>query len=218
MYRPDRSSRNIFRELEEKNVWHLAEKIYHKYKVKWRGPEIDIYIFPAASGGLFSRNIGKSGVSFKKMLFLFLPPNIDEKELEALFVHEYHHSSRINRQKKNLEDYTLLDSIILEGLAEHAVELHCGKKYRGKWCTLYSREEIEQFWKKILKNHLNATKEERIHQKLLYGEKPYPHLLGYAAGYEIIKVYKEIKSYSTKTSFTAPSEYFVNQTIFNLDI
>jgi uncharacterized protein YjaZ len=218
MYKPDRSSRNTFREFKEKETWRLAEKIYLKYKHKWAGPEIDVYIFPAAAGGVFSRKNGKSGVSFKNMLFLFLTPDVDEKELEALFVHEYHHSCRINRQKKSLEEYTLLDSIILEGLAEHSVEINVGKEYRGKWCTQYSKEEIVHFWRKILKDQLKVKKEDRLHQKLLYGEKPYPQLLGYAAGYEIIKEFREKKSFSTKLSFIAPSEYFVKQTIFKLDI
>ncbi|GLB58900.1 DUF2268 domain-containing protein [Cytobacillus sp. NCCP-133] len=218
MYKPERGSRNTFTKLKEIEAWHLTENIYQKYKGKWEGPEIDVYIFPAAAGGLFSKNTGKSGVSFKNMLFLFLPADVDEKELEALFVHEYHHSSRINKQRKKLEDYTLLDSIILEGLAEHAVEFHCGKEYRGKWCVLYSREEIKELWEKLLKDHLKVKKKDRIHQRLLYGENPYPKLLGYAAGYEIIKEYKEKKSFSAKLSFTAPSEYFVKQTQFNLDM
>ncbi|MBT2689039.1 hypothetical protein J7I93_12670 [Bacillus sp. ISL-47] len=218
MYKPDRNSQNTFRELREKDAWRLVEKIYLKYKHKWAGPDIDVYIFPAAAGGLFSRKAGKSGVSFKNMLFLFLTPDLDEKELEALFVHEYHHSCRINSQRKSLEEYTLLDSIILEGLAEHSVEMYVGKEYRGKWCTLYSNEEIRHLWEKVLKDHLKMRKEERLHQKLLYGESPYPELLGYAVGYEIIREYREKKSFSTKLSFIAPSEYFVKPTLFKLDI
>lgn len=217
MYNPDRSSRHIFQKLKEKNAWGLAEKIFLKYKNKWAGPDIAVYIFPAAGGGLFTRSKGKSGVSFKNMLFLFLPADINEKELEALFIHEYHHSCRMNSQKKSLEDYTLLDDIIMEGLAEHAVEMHCGKQYRGKWCTLYSKEEIMGFWEKILKKHLTVKKAERIHHKLLYGEKPYPSLLGYAAGYEIISQYREKKSFSTKLSFIMPAESFVKPTLFKLD-
>ncbi|WP_053436802.1 DUF2268 domain-containing protein [Sporosarcina globispora] len=217
MYKPDRFSRNTFNELKEKEAWDIVEKIYLKYREKWAGPSIDVYIFPSAAGGLFSRPPGKSGVSFEKMLFLFLPFHIDKDEIEALFVHEYHHTCRINSQKKNLEEFTLLDSIILEGLAEHAVEIHCGKKYRGTWCSRYSKEEIRNFWNKLIKEHLKLKKNERLHQRLLFGEKPYPPLLGYAAGYEIVRDFREKKSYSTKLSFSEPSEYFVDQTLYKLE-
>lgn len=217
MYTPDRFSRNIFKELKEKKAWDLAKNIHLKYRRMWAGPDINVYIFPSAGGGLFSRHSGKSGVSFANMLFLFLPSEIEEAELEALFVHEYHHVCRINSQKKKLEEFTLLDSIILEGLAEHSVEIYCGKKFRGSWCTRYSKEEIRKFWDKLIKPNLKIKKNDRLHQKILYGERPYPLLLGYAAGYEIVKEFKEKKSFSTKISFSAPSEYFVDQTLYKLD-
>ncbi|AND38965.1 DUF2268 domain-containing protein [Cytobacillus oceanisediminis] len=217
MYKPDRFSRNDFKELKEKETWNLAEKIYLKYRKKWGGPKIDVYIFPSAGGGPFSRHSGKSGVSFANMIFLFLPSDIGEDEIEALFVHEYHHACRINSQKKTLEEFTLLDSIILEGLAEHAVEIHCGKKFRGSWCSRYSKDEIRNFWDKLIKIHLKLKKNERLHQKILYGERPYPPLLGYAAGYEIVRGFREKKSFSTKLSFSAPSEYFVDQTLYKLE-
>ncbi|MEK3855493.1 DUF2268 domain-containing protein [Cytobacillus sp. FSL H8-0458] len=217
MYKPARSSRDNFKELKEKKVWDLARKIHLKYRRLWEGPDSDVYIFPTAGGGLFSRHPGKSGVSFANMLFLFLPSEIEEDELEALFVHEYHHVGRINSQRKKLEEYTLLDSIILEGLAENAVELHCGKNFRGSWCSRYSKEEMRNSWENLIKPYLKLKKNDRLHQKILYGERPYPPLLGYAAGYEIVSEFRKQKNFSTKLSFNAPSEYFLDQTVYKLE-
>lgn len=213
MYKPARFSRDNLKNLKEKKAWDLAKKIHERYRRMWAGPDCDVYIFPSAGGGLFSRQPGKSGVSFTKMLFLFLPSDIEEDELEALFVHEYHHVCRINSQKKKLEEYTLLDSIILEGLAENAVEIHCGKEFRGSWCSRYSKEEIRNFWEKFIKSNLQLKKNNRLHQKILYGERPYPPLLGYAAGYEIVREYREKKHFTAKISFNTPSQYFVDQTL-----
>ncbi|MDF1512080.1 DUF2268 domain-containing putative Zn-dependent protease, partial [Robertmurraya sp. DFI.2.37] len=38
----------------------------------------------------------------KRKCFLFLTPLEDLMELEALFVHEYHHVCRMNKQKKEI--------------------------------------------------------------------------------------------------------------------
>ena len=78
----------------------------------------------------------KAGVSFKNKMFLFLTPLQDEKELEALIVHEYHHVCRLNKLVKPLDEYTLIDSIVMEGFAEYVVTKYCGKEYNAKWISL----------------------------------------------------------------------------------
>ncbi len=69
-------------------------------------------------------------------MFLFLTPLEDEKELEALIIHEYHHVCRMNKITKPIQEYTLLDSMVMEGLAEYTVENYCGKNYNAKWIFL----------------------------------------------------------------------------------
>ena len=54
-------------------------------------------------------------------MFLFLTPSLAEKELEALIVHEYHHICRLKILAKPYHEFTLLDSILMEGFAEYAV-------------------------------------------------------------------------------------------------
>ena len=47
--------------------------------------------------------------------------DLQKQELQALFAHEYNHVCRIHILK-TLDEMTLLDSLILEGLAEDAVK------------------------------------------------------------------------------------------------
>lgn len=211
MYRPNRRTYEDYKKLKELKSWNTAERIYQGYRKKWKGPNVQIYIFPAsANNSLFHKREGeKSGVAFKDKLFLFLPPLEDKKEIEALLIHEYHHVCRLNRQKKQILDCTLLDSIVLEGLAEHAVADYCGESYQAKWCQYYTQEEINTYWEKFLSKELHVTKNKKLHDEILYGFKGYPKMIGYAAGFEIVSRYCEDKKLRIEDSFNLPSEQFL---------
>ena len=104
MYKPNRQAQEIFVQLKKGDIWSKVEDIFDRYRKKWNGPNIPIYIFPMGR----VRNAivhDKAGVSFKNKMFLFLTPLQDDKEIEALIVHEYHHVCRLNNQTKELQEY-----------------------------------------------------------------------------------------------------------------
>ncbi|ESU32609.1 hypothetical protein G3A_10330 [Bacillus sp. 17376] len=210
MYKAGGRARKNFEELKEGKYWSKIERIFVKYKRKWKGPDIPIFIFPMdqSNSRLMREGKGKSGLSFIDKMFIFLSPIDDEKELEALFVHEYHHVCRMQAQKKNPEEYTLLDSIILEGLAEHAVAENCGEKYTGEWSRRYSTKFLAGFWEKEIAERLSIKRNKRQHDELLFGLGDNPRLLGYAIGYEIVKQYKQHGYFTEKASFKIPSTEF----------
>lgn len=210
MYKPNHSCKSTFNHLQKKDVWKTVEKVFNKYRTNWNGPNVPIYIFPMnyQTQLFIGSQSEKSGLSFRDKLFLFLTSDLSEREVEALFVHEYHHICRISRSQKNIKDYTLLDSIILEGLAELAVNDCCGKDYIGQWCHLYSNKQIDQYMKKYLSGHLKVKKDEKLHDQLLYGGGRYPFLLGYASGYTVVTKYKENYNFSLKESITISSDKF----------
>ena len=156
-----------------------VERIFQEYKRRWGGPDIPIYLFPIGQQrSFFSRQEEKvkGGVSYPDKMFLFLSNRLTAQEIEALFVHEYHHICRLKMQKKRFEDYTLLDSIIIEGLAEYSVLVHCGRNYLADWCSMYTEFQIENFWDKYLNKNLNLKKSEKLHDDLLYGFGRIPKL------------------------------------------
>lgn len=214
MYRPGWRTQKNLESMIENNIWNQVEKIFFKYKTKWSGANIPIFIFPLEQkGGIFFRQEvrNKAGVSFPDKMFLFLSHYDDPKELEALIVHEYHHVCRLRALNKKMEDYTLLDSIIIEGLAEYAVLKNCGKEYVANWCHIYSERELSLFWNHFLKKQLGKKKTERIHDELLYGGGRIPALLGYAAGYNIVRNFFKSENYSTKLSFSIPAANFIEK-------
>ncbi|WP_423827173.1 DUF2268 domain-containing putative Zn-dependent protease [Serratia marcescens] len=52
---------------------------------------------------------------------------------------------------------------------------------------------------------------------MLFGYKKYPKMLGYAAGYEIISIFKEKQDISFKDSFLLPSERFISEIEFHIN-
>ncbi|MEH7346800.1 DUF2268 domain-containing putative Zn-dependent protease [Bacillus sp. JJ1532] len=211
MYKPNRQSYENFTELKKRNYWKKVEAIFRKYKKEWKGPDIPIYIFPMASiNSLFSQvKTTKSGVAFKDKLFLFLTPLEDDLELEALFIHEYHHTCRLQHQNKKIEDNTLIDSMILEGLAEHTVKEYCGQDYLAYWCKSYSKKEILNFWERFLKQQRSTKRFSKLHDDILFGRGTYPKMIGYSAGFVFVSMYKEKKDLSLQESFKLDSETFI---------
>lgn len=211
MYRPNANQEKVFEALDKNKTWEKVKRLFLLYKKKWNGPDIPIYIFPIGSGsGLFHSPQTKSGVSFPDKLFLFLSDLEDEREIEALFIHEYHHICRLNGLKKSINEYTLLDSLIMEGLAEDAVHEILGSKYVAKWSKMLSKESFKVYLEKYLQNNLTLKKGTHKHDQLLYGKGLLPNMLGYTCGYHIVRSFRLENSYSTKESFVLESEKFIN--------
>ncbi|PLS15471.1 hypothetical protein CVD28_22410 [Bacillus sp. M6-12] len=209
MYIEQQGMKRQLEGLMKRNVWELAAKFLHSYQSTWKGPDIPVLIFPLQPKGIFSRRMeNKSGLAFRDKLFLFLNPSISDKELEALFVHEYHHVCRLNTFKKNEEDYTLLDAMVMEGLAEQAVKEHVGPEYLAKWTSLYNEKTIRKLYEPYLKNNLHVKNNDPLHDELLYGTNGKPIMLGYCTGYTIVNCNKEIKNLD---SFRSMSKVYLNE-------
>ncbi|MDI5790224.1 DUF2268 domain-containing putative Zn-dependent protease [Bacillus licheniformis] len=62
----------------------------------------------------------KSGLAFSDKLFCFIGRS-SRSSISAIMTHEYNHVCRLENMPKEEKKMTLLDTIILEGLAEYAV-------------------------------------------------------------------------------------------------
>lgn len=205
MYRPGRLAKEIYEELVKKEIWKRTKNIFDHYRKMWDGPDIPVYIFPKRR---FMNEIDpdKSGISFKDKMFLFLHDVKQKKELEALIVHEYHHVCRLNRISKPMHDYSLLDSMVIEGLAEFAVTKYCGENYNAKWTSAYPKEELSYYWEKYAAEHLTVTRTSPLHDRLLFGLGRYPSMLGYALGYYLVMSQKNSKNWTIHDTFIMKAE------------
>jgi uncharacterized protein YjaZ len=208
MYRPYKNGRKVIEKLQKKKAWTFIEHQYNKLQKTWSGPKTNVFIFPSDS---FNRQIqrdfnGKSGLAFQDKIFLFLSEDNDEIEMKALFTHEYNHVCRLALSKKPEEQYTLLDSVIMEGLAESAVKELVGERYVASWTTYYKEEQLKNIWQNIIKPNLHIPKTDHRHRKILYGRNFYPKMSGYCVGYFLVQHVLKKKKWKTKDLLSLESE------------
>lgn len=204
MYRPVRGGKDDIEKLQQQNVWGEIEKELQQLRHWLGGPDIPIFIFPS---DVYNRRIqreydGKSGLAFRKCLFLFVSPRNAIEELKAVLTHEYHHICRLFTIKKKEEDYTLLDTMILEGLAEAAVAERYSEAYHAPWTRYYKKQEAVQFWHKYIKDKRDVYRGTVNHEELLNGLWPYPDMLGYALGFYLVQDCITHKKLTTKQLLT----------------
>ncbi|PAE17740.1 Zn-dependent protease [Virgibacillus sp. 7505] len=196
MYRPLKKKR---KQLEEK-VWEVVQEDEAFLKKEWDGPDIPIYIFPSDDRNKWIQTQlgGKSGLAFKDKLFLFLSPENTEEEIKAIFTHEYNHVCRLNRFDKSEEMYTLLDAIVLEGIAENAVTERLGEELTARWASFYPDKKIEKMWSDYIVPKQELLPQDDEYHAILFGHRKYPKMLGYCVGYHVVKNYMERYSLSSE--------------------
>ncbi|GAA0438516.1 DUF2268 domain-containing protein [Lentibacillus halophilus] len=179
--------------LQEKNIWQTVRREERQLRTLWQGPDIPVFIFPSDpfNQTLWKDQNGKSGLAFPDKLFLFVSEKNSENEIRALFTHEYHHVCRLNSYRKHMQDYELLDTIILEGAAESAVRERLGEQYTADWTAYYSNETVERLWKHYVYPNRTAHIVSPIHQQILYGHGFLPKMTGYCTGYYLVNHYME---------------------------
>jgi uncharacterized protein YjaZ len=200
----------------KKDLWKNIRPLYKQLQILWNGPDIPILLFPSDS---YNRRIqgefkGKSGVAFSDKLFLFARADIEEKELLAVLTHEYHHICRLKAMSKKEEEVTLLDTLVMEGLAEHAVKEQVGERFLAPWTKYYSREQAKRCWEKYIYPNMHVKKEERKHDELLYGTGWYPKMAGYNTGYHLVDSYAAAAKLSSEKLMYVTSKEIVKDSGF----
>lgn len=178
--------------LEEKKIWELAAQEYVRLQTLWNGPEVDIYIYPLTKKrpSIGGTAVNKNGVAYKNALFLFVTPELKEQELYALLAHEYHHICRIFHRNSSPAEHSLKESLIIEGMAEAAVEELYGEEWLSPWAKRYTEEETREIWARHFVPSLEI-KGVINHRPFLYGDRKrrLPPWAGYSIGYRIVKSY-----------------------------
>lgn len=162
------------------DAWAVVSKHLHHFMYAWDGPDSVVYLLPIIHGST------KNGVSYPNGICLFISPHVTKEELRALFVHEYHH--RCRRHTLN-EPPTLLDSLLMEGLAEYAVAQLYGEQALSAWTTRYSLADVHLYWDAHFVPNLQL-KGLHAHRPFLFGdEQTFPPWIGYCTGYRIVEAY-----------------------------
>jgi len=214
MYHKPKKSKdhsNRILKMRKKNIWQGLEMEACKLKDKWNGPDIPIFIFLSDANNTVMREKlkGRSGIAFKDKLILFVSEFNEPDDLRTLLTHEYHHTVRLNRLSKPEATFTLLDSIIMEGLAENAVREQYGSNKTAYWTSLYPEEELTKIWTQFIQPNLSLKKSDPKHHLLLHGHKQFPEMAGYCCGYDLVKNYMKQNNLTTNKLLDSPAHLFI---------
>ncbi|WP_338472368.1 DUF2268 domain-containing protein [Niallia sp. XMNu-256] len=198
MYSPLTNGKDQIIKLQNNQVWEIVQNEAQDLQRLWNGPDIPIFIFPSDTSNetMKIEFNGKSGLAFKDKLFLFISEENNEAEIRSLLTHEYNHVCRLTYFPKHEGIYTLLDTMILEGLAENTVRERVGEEFLSPWISFYTDKELLHMWENLIVPNRMILKSNPKHHELLYGSPLYPKLAGYAVGYFLVKNYIE-KNHST---------------------
>lgn len=190
-HEPDIKGTTLVETMMKYDTWKIVETEFLALQKKWKGPDVPIIILPSNTKDkkLMKQTNGKAGLAFSDKLFLFVPERISEHELKALFIHEYNHVCRLWHTRKDENSYTLLDSIILEGLAEHAVRERLGDAFTAPWTNFHSNEKLIKFWQEIISPQKELLKSHPLHDRFLFGWNGIPRMAGYCVGYYLVGTY-----------------------------
>jgi uncharacterized protein YjaZ len=195
---------------EKEKIFSFVREEEKKLRMEWNGPNVPIFIFPCDQNNrkIETEYKGRSGLAFKDKLFLFLSLETLKIDIRSLFTHEYHHVCRLAALKKQEAKFTIIDTIILEGLAENAVREKMGVRNVSSWTNFYSDNQCERFLERIIIPQRDVTRENHKFTQLMFGTGLYPKMLGYAVGYYLVKNYMEQSGKTAKELLGTPAEVF----------
>lgn len=194
--------------MKKSQIYSYISSLEKRYRLKWNGPDVPIFIFPIdqTNRKIEREYRGRSGIAFHNKLFLFLSQNVHKGDIESLFIHEYHHVCRLAAVTKSEEAFTIIDTIIMEGLAENAVRETLGEEAVSNWTKLYGPDQCERFYQRIILPQKEMKRDHAKFNQLMFGTGFYPNMLGYSVGYHIVKTIMDETGIKTKQLLGMPTE------------
>ncbi|MGG3888309.1 DUF2268 domain-containing protein [Metabacillus fastidiosus] len=210
MYKNFSGLSHTIQELEERRIWSFVRKEADDLKEEWNGPDIPIFIFPTDERNkkIMREYKGRAGLAFKDKIFLFISPTVQKEDVKSLLTHEYHHTCRLAKLKKEESMFCLLDVIIMEGLAEYAVLERLSGEHLALWTSYYREEQAVRFLKNIILPNQFLKRDDHKFTEIMYGRGFYPKMLGYFVGFHIVKKYSEKTGRKTADMFEIDAAEF----------
>ncbi|WP_430786592.1 DUF2268 domain-containing protein [Virgibacillus flavescens] len=144
------------------------------------------------------------------LCFIVYPDEKVRSILKSIIAHEYHHHWRIKKLGTTEKNETLLDRLVLEGLAEHFVRIELGEACLGPMMRALSEEEARTLWNTKYLEHLSDHGDKT--DPFMFGDKDQgiPLWAGYSIGYYIVKWFIEKHNFKSIEELTElPSNNFI---------
>ncbi|TMW72913.1 DUF2268 domain-containing protein [Alteribacter natronophilus] len=211
--RPDGDWQGFYRKMTKSGAADELSNHFARFKKYWKGPDIPVYLLPIdmENEELLKRLNRKNGVTFPECIVLFVDETLPLPAMKALLTHEYNHACRLMAQNNDEASVTLLESMVMEGLAEAAVKKALGEKELAPWTGLHSKEKCMEWWDNVLRRE-RRIKNRRHHDHFMYGGDGLPPMIGYAAGYHLVGDYiKHTPEHTGRARLKVPAEKILQE-------
>jgi len=196
-----------------KLINETTERSIRKINVKIPLSNIDIVLYDNPLTIIKEIGIGGFAVRDHTILVSFDPrlpamKNIITEELPRTLAHELHH---IVRRRSIGSKYTLLDVLVLEGLADHFdIEVFGQLPHPWSRAVLYKEKKslID-----LVKKEYNNKCDRKVYKEwfLGWGSRGIPRWSGYTVGFEIVKKYlKTYKKSKPSTLYNKDTKDFID--------
>ncbi|MDD4762128.1 MAG: DUF2268 domain-containing putative Zn-dependent protease [Candidatus Pacebacteria bacterium] len=185
----DISGYSVLTEKQKEEVEKVIKETIDKCNKKLPIPTKNyIFIFPflpAENENVFKGVVGVA--QYSCVFHIFLNPNVwTPKALANSVAHELNHTIFYYNHYNDFENYTLLDEIIMEGLAENFRERIVDLE-PSPWVMALTKEEAF-----LILGSLESrlfSKDKDLIKDVLFGNEKYKKWTGYSVGYWLVKEY-----------------------------
>lgn len=175
------------KQIIEKTILATVQKCHKKLPVPTKNFVFVFPWFPTKNDEVFKGSFGFAAYSC--VLHIFISPQIFTKEsLADSIAHELNHTISFYYHFDRYGKWSLLDSIMNEGLAENFRDDVLNKK-SAPWAVALTKKEAFMALESI--HPLLHSKNNHIRQKILFGDTKYKRWTGYSIGYWLVKEFKK---------------------------
>lgn len=107
-----------------------------------------------------------------------------KKSIENTVAHELNHTIYYYHHYDDFNNYTLLDEILLEGLAENFREQYFNPEV-SKWAGALNKDEAFEVLKES--KDILESRDQKVIKEFLFGNDKYQRWTGYSVGYWLVK-------------------------------
>ena len=177
--KPNKSQRDII----EKKIKETVIKCNQVLSVPTKNYIFVLPYLPTEKDKVFDGTMGVACYSCVFYIFISLD-KWTQKSLANTVAHELNHTIYYYHHYSNFGDYTLLDEIVLEGLAENFREQVIDST-ASAWATALSKYDALNILKSV--NDILLSKDSELIKKFLFGCSDYKKWTGYSVGYWLVK-------------------------------
>jgi uncharacterized protein YjaZ len=203
---------NKMRSLNFENFIKEELELLHKQYPSNRPVQFELFILDENDDFVKSKLNGVSAFTDwdGKMCFAVLPEKNVRSTIKSVVTHEYHHHWRISVLEIKEDGETLLDRMVLEGLAEHFVKTRLGNEYLGPYKDALTESQAKTIWESTYKNYIYDKGTSTDLYMFGSKDKSLPFWGGYSLGYYLIKWFlDENNDISFKDLTILQSERFI---------